>query len=133
MKASEQTWAIWSRPQRRAISLLLLGLLIWWGYKAYENRAIIGYPQTGPGARAEELEDTIDPNTASAAELAALPVIGPSVAAKIVAYRKKYRADGRPGAAFEQAEDLLKVSGIGYNTVQQIKPYLRFTSNRELK
>lgn len=106
--------------------ILLLGLLAWLGWWAYRNRSIIAYPQVGPGARASELEDRIDPNKASAAELAALPVIGPKVGREIVEYRERYHADGRPGEAFKNVEDLLKVAVVGANTLEQIKPYLKF-------
>jgi competence ComEA-like helix-hairpin-helix protein len=108
--------------------VILLPLLAWWGYQAYRNPTIIDYPQTGAGNRASELEDQINPNTAIAAELAALPAIGPKVAQQIVTYRERYHRDGRSGEAFKTSTDLLKVPGIGFNTLQELQPYLKFSS-----
>ena len=53
----------------------------------------------------------ININTASAEELAQLKGVGPSYAAKIVAYREK-------NGPFKLPEDLMQVSGIGQNTFE---------------
>jgi competence protein ComEA len=52
----------------------------------------------------------ININTASAEELAQLKGIGPSHAAKIVAYREK-------NGPFKMPEDLMQVAGIGQKTM----------------
>ena len=66
-------------------------------------------------ANAAEVQK-ININTASAEELAQLKCIGPSHAAKIVAYREK-------NGPFKMPEDLMQVSGIGQKT---------FDTNQEL-
>lgn len=66
-------------------------------------------------ANAAEVQK-ININTASAEELAQLKGIGPSHAAKIVAYREK-------NGPFKMPEDLMQVSGIGQKT---------FNTNQEL-
>ncbi len=66
-------------------------------------------------ANAAEIQK-ININTASAEELAQLKGIGPSHAAKIVAYREK-------NGPFKMPEDLMQVSGIGQKT---------FDTNHEL-
>lgn len=91
---------------------------------------MIDYPQIGPGIRAGELQDRIDPNVAPAAELAALPAIGPKVAGQIVTYRERYHRQGRSGAVFKVPNDLLKVAGVGFNTLQELIPYLKFPDAR---
>ena len=54
-------------------------------------------------------DQKININTASAEELAQLKGIGPSHAAKIVAYREK-------NGPFKTPHDLMQVSGIGQKT-----------------
>ena len=56
----------------------------------------------------------ININTASAEELSRLNGIGPSHAAKIVAYREK-------NGPFKMPEDLVQVSGIGQKTFEANK------------
>jgi len=55
--------------------------------------------------------EKININTASAEQLAQLKGIGPSHAAKIVAYREK-------NGPFKMPEDLMQVSGIGQKTIE---------------
>ena len=65
----------------------------------------------------EELAPDLSPldlNTATAAELAALPGIGEALAERIVAYRE---ANG----AFASVEELLEVSGIGEKKLNDIR------------
>ncbi|MEO8084705.1 MAG: helix-hairpin-helix domain-containing protein [Ardenticatenales bacterium] len=57
----------------------------------------------------------IDLNRATAADLDALPGVGPAVAARIIAYRT---ANG----PFRSAEELLSVSGIGERTLERLRP-----------
>jgi len=59
----------------------------------------------------------IDVNRASAADLEALPGIGPVLAARIIAYRQAH-------GPFKSIDDLEQVSGIGPKKLALIKPYL---------
>jgi hypothetical protein len=65
------------------------------------------------------LEQPIDLNTASAAELTSLTGIGPKLAAQIVA--------GRPYAS---VEELLAIKGIGAKRLAAIRPRARMTSTQ---
>jgi competence protein ComEA len=60
---------------------------------------------------------TVNVNTATATELALLPRIGPSVAAKIVEHREK-------NGNFKTLDDLMLVRGIGEATYELLKPYV---------
>lgn len=68
--------------------------------------------------------ERIDPNTATAASLQRLPSIGTSRAQAIVRYRQEQQRQGK--TAFETANDLAKVPGLGKGTVKKIKAYLIF-------
>lgn len=77
-------------------------------------------------ASAAETGKRVNINTADASQLALLPRIGPSVAQKIVAFRK----DNGP---FKSADDLLLVPGIGEKTFALLKPYLATSGETTLK
>ncbi len=73
-----------------------------------------------------KLENRINPNTAPTASLVRLPGIGLSRAAAIVAYRENFARDNDGKAAFETADDLQKVKGIGPKTVEKTGQWLKF-------
>lgn len=67
-------------------------------------------PASGISAQTAETEsEKININTAAAAELEALPGIGPALAARIVDYRAAH-------GPFQMPEELMNVSGIGEKT-----------------
>jgi competence protein ComEA len=61
--------------------------------------------------------DKIDINRATAAQLEALPRIGPTKAQDIVAYREEH-------GPFQRIEEIQNVSGIGPGTFSSIEPYI---------
>lgn len=72
-----------------------------------------------PGAPFQAAALKLDPNTASAEALAALPRIGPTLARRIV--------EAQAAGPFRSPEDLrARVRGIGPVTLARIEPYLRF-------
>ena len=67
----------------------------------------------------------VDVNTATAKQLEAVKGIGPSLAGKIIEYRK---ANG----LFETVDDLVKVSGIGPATLEKMKADLTATKPKSV-
>ncbi len=65
-------------------------------------------------------------NTADATQLALLPRVGPSVAQRIIEFRKQ-------NGPFKKAEDLMLVQGIGEKTYQLIKPYVAISGETTLR
>jgi competence protein ComEA len=72
-----------------------------------------GAPLPGSGS-----ENKLNINTASAAQLEALPGIGPALAARIVAHRES-------NGPFLATEDLMAVSGIGQAILEKIADLVR--------
>jgi competence protein ComEA len=68
----------------------------------------------------------INVNSADSSQLAMLPRVGPSVADRIVDYRKQ-------NGPFKKAEDLMLVQGIGEKTFQLLKPYVATSGETTLK
>lgn len=79
-----------------------------------------------PAQAAPAAEKAININSADATQLALLPRIGPSVAQRIVDYRKK-------NGPFKTTDDLMLVQGIGEKTYQLIKPYVAVSGESSLK
>ncbi|MEW6660128.1 MAG: helix-hairpin-helix domain-containing protein [Thermodesulfobacteriota bacterium] len=65
----------------------------------------------------------LDINQATAADLDALPGIGPALARRIIEYRQAH-------GPFKKIDDLEQVSGIGPKKLAQIKPYV-FLEDKE--
>jgi competence protein ComEA len=73
-----------------------------------------------------ETRGVVNVNSANATQLALLPRVGPSVADRIVDYRKQ-------NGPFKKAEDLMLVQGIGEKTFQLLKPYVATSGETTLK
>jgi competence ComEA-like helix-hairpin-helix protein len=68
---------------------------------------------------------TVNVNTATAEQLQMLPRIGPSVAQRVLDYRKE-------NGKFASLEDLMLVRGIGEATFSQLKPYVSLSGETTL-
>lgn len=115
---------MWTARQRGALVAIAAGLLGFLAVRYALNPSVVTEPQPQAGARAAEVAGRIDPNTADAAALAALPVIGPAVAQRIVDYRQAFVAEHPGEKAFTKVGDLERVKGIGPATVRAIAAYL---------
>lgn len=130
MRFGDYVPASWSPSQRPMILGIVIALFLFGSIRLLLNRSYVSDPQPISPARAQDLADRLDPNTADAATLAVLPSIGEKRAADIVAYRERYLADHPNEIAFAALEDLLRIRGIGVATIDQMKPFLIFP-NRE--
>lgn len=121
---------MWTGPQRGVILLFLVIVIAASGYRYYTDRVTVPDPQPADGARAADLADHFDPNTATAAELAAIPNVGDKLAAAIVDYRNTIRPLRNGSPVFERPTDLMRVRGIGPAKMEAMTPYLRFPATR---
>ena len=122
---------IWTRRQRNVLGvavLLLAGVFL---YRAARDRARVDDPPPVNGARAGQLATRIDPNTADWPAWVALPLIGEKRAKEIVAFRETWVAEHPGELAFEKLEDLMRVKGIGKETIKTLSPFLEFPAGEK--
>jgi competence protein comEA helix-hairpin-helix repeat region len=74
--------------------------------------------ENGNAKSSKNNNEKVNINTATQAELETLPGIGPSIAVKIINYRKE-------NGKFAKIEDIKKVSGIGENKYSKIKELIK--------
>lgn len=110
--------------QRRGLGLLLGVLVLILAIRLMLNRSTVPQPPEGPNSR--ELADRIDPNTASEAELAAIPSLSEKRAEAIVEYRRQFNSGHPERRAFTVLSDLEQIPGIGPATAETMEPYLVF-------
>ena len=120
----------WNASQRRALILLLSVFFLALCLRYAFNRQYVLDPQPPQGARYSELASRIDPNTADWQTLAAIPGMGEKRAKEIVAYRQRVLASKPDSVPFLRPTDLRHIRGIGAATVENLKPYLLFPSDR---
>jgi competence protein ComEA len=95
------------------VVLLILGL----GAAAAGQEA----PRRGTPAAKASSSTLVNLNTASVAQLEALPGIGKSTAERILEYREK-------SGGFKKVEDLMNVRGIGEKSFLKLKPLITVSS-----
>ena len=73
-----------------------------------------------PKAAAPTAAAPVNLNTATAAQIATLPGLGPKAAQRIVEYRQK-------NGGFKKIEELMNVKGIGEKSFLKLKPLITVT------
>ena len=117
---------VWTLAQRRVVLAIIVALLAYLAIEYRLNPKQVSDPQPPEGSRFNELADRLDPNTADAAALAAIPQLGEKKAEQIVEYREDF-VHSHPGQpAFTDPRDLLKIKGIGISTMNNMEPFLVF-------
>jgi len=115
----------WTRRQRIGLGILL-GLLVTFLAIGYLRRpAQLDEPAQLADSQPLLLQ-LLDPNTATAAELARVPHLGDTLAARIVSYRQARQGTAGGGIVFRTAHDLDAVPGIGPKLVEQFAPFFKF-------
>jgi len=121
---------LWTARQRTALLMILVPVIAYIVVRTLRNPAYVPDPQPIEPSRANELADRIDPNTADVETLGALPTLGEKRAKLIVEYRDRYqKLFPNAGPVYQRPEDLLRIRGIGVATVEQIKPFLTFSTS----
>ena len=88
--------------------------------------ALAGLLLTALPGFAAEGKRVVNINAADAAQLALLPRVGPSVAQRIIDFRKE-------NGPFKSPEDLMLVQGIGEKTFLLLKPHVAVSGETTLK
>ncbi|MFQ5657199.1 MAG: ComEA family DNA-binding protein [Candidatus Methylomirabilales bacterium] len=104
-----------------ALLLLILTLLVLWGFVAREEEGAIwnrSRVRVRPAREVPPPDDLIvNPNRADARRLSTLPRIGPALADAVVRFRERQ-------GPFRRLADLQDVPGIGPHRLQKMLPYL---------
>lgn len=119
-----------SRYERRALWFLTALVILGSGYRYWQHQRLAKtlalWVTPADSAAAAALADFGSPapviqpvnlNSATAAQLEALPGIGPKRAADIISYRDKH-------GALRSLDELDNVPGIGPKTLERLRPYL---------
>lgn len=85
-----------------------------------------GEPAGKDAGRPRRLVGTVNLNTAGTDALELLPGVGPTKAARVVAYRERR-------GEFERVVDLRRVRGFGRKTVRRLLPYLTLDGETTLR
>lgn len=83
-----------------------------------DSASTIPVKSSSKARRVKKICGTLDPNRASLAQLQTLPGIGPALAERI--------AEERAQGPFREAEDLLRVRGIGPAKLEKLRSHLTF-------
>jgi DNA uptake protein ComE-like DNA-binding protein len=117
---------LWTLSQRRGLIAILIIIVAILAIRLAMNPLTIPQNPPASGPAADQLADRIDPNSASAAELAAIPGLGEGRAGAIVEYRNIFAADHPGQLPFTRSSDLQRVPGIGPAISETMEPYLIF-------
>ena len=74
----------------------------------------------------EQIEGKVNINTATEAQIALLPGLGPKLATEVVTYRTN-------NGGFKTIEDIKKVSGVGDKKFEKIKDYVVLEGETTIK
>jgi competence ComEA-like helix-hairpin-helix protein len=108
-----------------ACALLIIVVTMAWS-AVLTGRPVVVANGTHEGYLSDRIELRLDPNVATAGELAAIVGLGEKHAQDIVAYRTEFEATHHGETAFANMSDLTAAKGIGPKTAEVALPFLRF-------
>ena len=117
---------LWTPSQRKTLLCACAILLVFLAIEWLRKPANISDPPPSESPRAAEIQDRLDPNTADAAALSAIPNLGEIKAAEIVEYREAFTRQHPGKCAFRSVDDLRHIKGIGPATTAMLENYLSF-------
>jgi DNA uptake protein ComE-like DNA-binding protein len=120
---------MWTFSQHKALLALSVMLAVFLLVEVIRKPMEISDPPGNQSPRSADIMDRIDPNTADAAALAAIPNLGEKRAAQIVEYRENFHRRYPGATAFSSADDLVLLKGFGSATRAEIAPFLVFGKN----
>lgn len=112
--------------QRRGVIVFCAILIVLTAIGLLKNRSFVDDPIPNQAERYLELQDRIDPNTADAPLLAALPALGERRALDIVEFRERIQQGDPNRLVYRTLDDLMQVKGLGIAITRQLQPFLRF-------
>jgi hypothetical protein len=113
-----------------AWAVMVIGATVAWS-AALMTKPIIVANGTPVGYLSDRMDLRLDPNVATAGELAAIVDLGEKHAQDIVAYRTRFQASHPAEPAFTEWADLENARGIGPKTAQMALRYLEFPPRPE--
>jgi hypothetical protein len=121
----QEPWG-WTPRQRLGLGLLATTLLILLAITYFRRPARLDDHAVLLHGQQVAVPQRVDPNTATAQELARIPHLGEALAAKIITYREARKSTAKDGIVFRQPADLDNVPDIGKKLIEQFEPFLEF-------
>ncbi len=120
-----ESWG-WTRAHRVGIGILMAAFLVLLIIQYAMWPARLDDPVVIVHGEAITLARRMDPNTASAEQLARIPRVGEKLAQAIVMYRDARKTVVGDGIVFHELADIDRVPGIGKKLLEQMSDYLEF-------
>lgn len=117
---------MWTLSQRKALLAMCLAGAVFLAVELHRQPTDLTDPAPDQSPRADEIQDRLNPNTADADDLAAIPNLGEKRAAEIVEYRENFLRQHPKSLAFRSLNDLDRLKGFGPATEANLAPYLVF-------
>jgi len=106
-----------TKEEKVIVVFLSIAILIGAGVRSYKRHSSITYPTHVEIKKETQARKIVNINTAGKRDLLVLNGIGPTLARRIISYRKEY-------GSFDSKEDIMNVKGIGPHKFNKIKDFI---------